>query len=312
MAKTDIDSGTDGEIWVIGGGKGGSGKTFFTSNIGTYLAKKGEHVILVDADFSGANLHSFIGLNRPQYCLSNYFEENIPLESILTQTQLDNMELLVGDIYSLSPDNIQFNQKIKLYRHISRLKSQYILIDVGAGSHRDTIDTFLIAERMIVVCEPDVISIENMYQFVKNALYRKLKLTLRPHMTKEVLKYFRGRAGSENAPIRNLRELIGHLRNIPGMKEIIDREIEGFQIDLVLNKTRNAQDIKMGSTIKSFLLKYLGIKARYVGFVEYDDAAWQAVRQRQILMLAHPTSRCAKEIRTSTENIISGTDLRFV
>lgn len=302
----------EGELWAIGGGKGGSGKTFVTSNIGAYLATRGKKVILVDADFGGANLHSFVGLQHPQHCLSHFFEGQISLEDIITKTQLDNLGLLVGDIQSLSPDNIRFNQRMKLYRHILRLKAEYILIDVGAGSHRDMVDSFLLGDKMIVVCEPDVISIENMYQFVKNALFRKLKWTLRPHVSQELLIYFRGKPGMDKAPIRNLRELIGYLRGIPGLNETIDRELDTFKIHIVINKARNAQDIQLGSTVKSFLFKYLDIKANYVGFIEYDDSVWKSARQRQVFMLTHPSSRCAKEIKTSTENLILGSELRFV
>ena len=301
-----------GEIWAIGGGKGGSGKTFITSNLGTYLANKGKKVILVDADFGGANLHSFIGVKRPPYTLSNFFNDKEPLENLITKTSVDNLGLLVGDIHSLSPDNIQFNQRLKLYRHIVNLKAEYILIDIGAGSHRDTIDTFLLANRKIAVFEPSVISIENMYQFARNALYRKLKWTLRPIMSKDMLKYFRGKNSNDGSPIRNIRDLMGYLRDIPELTETIEKELELFQLYLILNKVRTTQDIELGSTVKSFLVKYLGIKAKYVGFIEYDDSVWKSVKRRQVLLQAHPQSRCSKEIRTSAENIILGSELRFV
>lgn len=301
-----------GEIWAIGGGKGGSGKTFVTSNMGTYLANKGKKVILIDADFGGANLHSFIGVKQPQFSLSNFFVDKTPLEEIITSTPVDNLGLLVGDIHSLSPDNIRYYQRKKLYRQIVNLNADYILIDIGAGSHHDTIDTFLLANRMIAVLEPNVVSIENMYQFVRNALYRKLKWSLKPQLTPDILKYFRGRDGRDGAPIRNIRELIGYLKDIPELSETIERELEFFQIYLILSKIRTIQDIELGSTVKSFLIKYLGIKAKYVGFIEYDDSVWKSVKKRQVLLQAHPRSRSSKEIRTSAENIILDSELRFV
>ena len=38
------------EIWAIGGGKGGTGKSFIVGNLGIYLAKMGKQVILIDVD----------------------------------------------------------------------------------------------------------------------------------------------------------------------------------------------------------------------------------------------------------------------
>ena len=312
MNILELSTKRTGEIWAIGGGKGGSGKSFVTSNMGTYLANKGKKVILIDADFGGANLHSFIGVKKPQCSLSNFFSDKTPLEEIITRTPIDNLGLLVGDIHSLSPDNINFNQRIKLFRHIVGLNAEYILIDIGAGSHWHTIDTFLLANRMIAIFEPSVVSIENIFQFARNALYRKLKWTLRPLMTQDILEYFRGKDGKGGSPIRSIRELMGYLRDIPELRETIERELELFQIYLILNKIRTIHDIELGSTVKSFLIKYLGIKAKYVGFIEYDDTIWKSASKRQVLLQAHPRLRSSKEIRTSAENIIQGSELRFV
>ncbi len=54
------------EIWAIGGGKGGTGKSFLTSSIGRNLAQSGYRVTLIDADLGGANLHSFLKIRKPK------------------------------------------------------------------------------------------------------------------------------------------------------------------------------------------------------------------------------------------------------
>ena len=47
---------------VITSGKGGVGKTTMTAMLGIALAKKGERVALVDADFGLNNLDLYLGL----------------------------------------------------------------------------------------------------------------------------------------------------------------------------------------------------------------------------------------------------------
>ena len=163
----------EGEIWAVGGGKGGTGKTFIASCIGTYLARKGRDVVLVDMDIGGANLHSFFGLGRPQKSLTGFFEAGAALPDLLLKTDLDNLSLITGDIDSIASDKFKFTQKLKLFRQIMRLNARNVVIDLGAGTHHNTIDTFLIADKMIVVLVPEVIAIENMYHFIKNALFRK-------------------------------------------------------------------------------------------------------------------------------------------
>ena len=63
------------EIWAIAGGKGGTGKTFLTSQMAVALASKNNKVLVIDTDFGGANVHSFFGLKKKITSLNLFFEE---------------------------------------------------------------------------------------------------------------------------------------------------------------------------------------------------------------------------------------------
>lgn len=52
-------------IVAVGGGKGGAGKSLLAANLAIYLTTMGKRVVLLDADLGGANLHSFVGVERP-------------------------------------------------------------------------------------------------------------------------------------------------------------------------------------------------------------------------------------------------------
>src|SRR5436309_5447879 len=56
-------------IIAVGSGKGGVGKSLLTANVGIYLAQLGKRVVLLDADLGGANLHTFVGIDRPAITL---------------------------------------------------------------------------------------------------------------------------------------------------------------------------------------------------------------------------------------------------
>jgi len=301
----------EGKIWAIGGGKGGTGKTFITSSIGTYLAKNRRRVVLIDVDIGGANLHSFLGINRPKKSLTNFFDMGTPLKNLAVKTGIGNLSLISGDIHSLSSDSIKFTQKLKLFRHIMKLNRQYVIIDLGGGSHNNTIDTFLIADKMIAVVEPEIIAVENMYHFIKNALFRKLRMSLKEYGFKEIIDHMWERR--EKYRIKNLRELIDCLKDsFSYIGDILDNEISDFTIYLILNKIRSSQDIFIGSSLKSILLKYLGINAKFVGYIEYDDSIWRSVRERRPFMLNYSLSRSAKEIEAFTENLIQGKELKLM
>ena len=301
----------EGKIWAIGGGKGGTGKTFIASSIGTYLAKNRRRVVLIDVDIGGANLHSFLGINRPKKSLTNFFDMGTPLKNLAVKTGIENMSLISGDVHSLSSDSIKFTQKLKLFRHIMKLNRQYVIIDLGGGSHNNTIDTFLIADKMIAVVEPEIIAVENMYHFIKNALFRKLRMSLKEYGFKEIIDHMWERR--EKYRIKNLRELIDCLKDsFSYIGDILDNEISEFTIYLILNKIRSSQDIFIGSSLKSIFLKYLGINAKFVGYIEYDDSIWRSVRERRPFMLNYSLSRSAKEIEAFTENLIRGKELKLM
>ena len=300
----------EGKIWAIGGGKGGTGKTFVTSAMGTYIAGKGKRVILIDIDIGGANLHSFLGIRRPKKSLTDFFEAGASLNKLAVKTGIDNMSLITGDIHSLASDNIKFTQKLKLFRHIMKLNKHYVIIDLGGGSHNNTIDTFLMADKKIVVLEPEITSVENMYHFIKNALFRKLRMSLREYGFKDIVEQMWERREEYN--IKSLRELMDCIRdNFSYVGDIIDKELSDFKLYLILNKIRSSDDILIGSSMKSIFMKYLGVDTKFVGFVEYDDSVWRSIRERRPFMLNYSLSRSAKEVEVFTENLLKGKEIKL-
>ncbi len=298
----------EGEIWAVGGGKGGTGKTFITSSVGTYLAKKGKNVVLVDMDIGGANLHSFFGISRPQKSLTSFFEKGASLSDLVVKTDFDNIALITGDIHSIASDKITFSQKLKLFRQIMKLNAQNVVIDLSAGSHNNTLDTFLIADRMIVVLVPEVIAIENVYHFIKNSLFRKVKKTLKEYGFKEIAQHIWDHR--QNCGINNLKELIDYLKDsFSYIGTILDHELASFKIHLVLNMVRNNNDILLGASIKSVMMKYLGVPIQYSGYIEYNDAVWKSVREGRPFMLNYMATGCAKQIEIFVENMIKGKDV---
>ncbi len=298
------------KVWVVGGGKGGTGKTFVASSLGIYLAeRRRKDVVLLDADLGGANLHSVFGLKQPKKSLNDFFELKVPLEELRIETGIKNLSLVAGDIHSLSADNIRFTQKKKLFRHITQLNANYVLLDVGGGSHYNIIDTFLFADKGIAVITPDILAVENMYQFMKNVIYRKLRMTLRFYGFKGLAQDTWAKRGMYK--ISNIRELLDFFKHFPETKDIVHEAFSEFKIYLILNKVRSMQDIHLGASIKSTFQKYLGMDTQYVGFLEYDDSIWKSTRQQKPFLVHHTESRFATEIELFTENLLRGNEVNL-
>ncbi|MBW1709026.1 MAG: P-loop NTPase [Deltaproteobacteria bacterium] len=298
------------EIWAVGGGKGGVGKSFILSSVGSHLALQGKQVVLLDADLGGANLHTFLGMNKPAISLTDFFDDKLPLSELIVDSGVDNMGLLTGAIRSLAPNGIKHTQKLKLFRHIEELETEYVLIDLGGGIHFNTLDTFLLADKMIMVVVPEIIAIENMYHFLKNVFYRKLTNTLSAYGLKDIVR--KAWQNRSELNITSLKELVDHLKGLSKrVEDIINMELSNFTVYIVLNQIRNHQEIIIGNYVTSVCMKYFDLKAEYAGYIEYDSFVSRCINERQLYMKANSSSSCAKEIKRLTRNLLEGKHIRI-
>jgi flagellar biosynthesis protein FlhG len=293
-----------GKIWAVGGGKGGTGKSFITSSIGTQLALKGRKTVLIDADLGGANLHTFFGLLRPRHSLTDFFENKVPLNDIVVHTGVANLGLITGSISSLDSESINHAQKQKLFRHIRSLDADNILIDLGSGTHVNTLDTFLLADRMIVVTSPEITALENMYHFIKSVYFRKLKFIFKTYdLGGTIQETWKNRAAHN---IRNLKELITYLRQSSDhIRDIFDKEMSGFAVHIILNQVRNSKDIQVGENLKGICRNFLGLPVLFAGCSRHDDSIQRNINNREPFMIFNRVSPVVTDIRTLTDKIIA-------
>jgi len=258
------------EIWAVAGGKGGTGKSFVISNLALHLALERRRTVLVDADFGGPNLHSYFRIRRPGTSLTDFFDRKRPLAELPVPTPVEGLALIPGNINSPAPEGFPFAQKAKLYRHIRGLDADYVLLDLGGGTSFHTVDTFLLADRMLVVITPEVTAIENMYHFIKSIYFRKLKMLLGLYGLKhQAEERWRER---DRHGIRSLPDLVRSLRS-DGLDcgEILAEELAHFGIRIILNQVRSEEQVALGLSLQSVCAKYLGIRAAYCGYVHYDE-----------------------------------------
>ena len=64
-------------IVAVGGGKGGIGKSLITSSLGISLARRGQCVVVIDADLGGANLHTALGVSNPEVTLADFIHHRV-------------------------------------------------------------------------------------------------------------------------------------------------------------------------------------------------------------------------------------------
>jgi flagellar biosynthesis protein FlhG len=291
------------KIWAIGGGKGGVGKSFILSNLAISLARWGKRVVAIDLDLGGANLHTALGADIPAKTLTDFFEGRTSrLEDLLVETNISNLKYISGANDSTSAANIKDEQHKLLLSKLIQLDADYILIDLGAGTHAMTLDYFLLASRPIVALTPEPTSIENAYRFIKSAYFRWIR-TIENNMG---IKSLVDQAMSEknSLGIRTPSDLVNKISLInPEVGRLFRAEVEKFEVFLTMNQVRTQSDVEIGHAVTTVCKKYFGIETHYIGYLEYDNAVWQSVRKRKPLILEYPYSNLVAEFTLIAKNL---------
>jgi flagellar biosynthesis protein FlhG len=300
----------DRQIWSVGGGKGGIGKSLLTASLGWQLAQLGKRVVLLDADLGGANLHTCLGMQSPPRTLGDFIHRRVPqIEDVAVETGFPGMRLVSGASDFLSAANINYAQKVRLLNRIRQLNVDVVLIDLGAGTSYNIIDFFLISDVGLLTVVPEPTSVENGYRFIKSALYRKLRVATPEGPARELIEEA---LSQRDRAFRNPVELLTAVREVePAAVDVLKRAMASFQPRFIINQVRTESDVPVGHQLVTTCMRHLGIRASYAGFVHYDDAVWQAVRHRRLFMIEAPRSRAAEEVRRLACGLLRGESLQL-
>jgi flagellar biosynthesis protein FlhG len=267
-------------IWPIGGGKGGSGKSFLAGNLGLWLAKQGHKTLLVDADFGAANLHTMIGIPYQSKSLSDFLSKKVEtLEETVIETRIPNLFLISGAGNNLDTANMAYEQKMKIFRALSKLSYDFILLDLGAGTSYNTIDFFLLSDSGIFVVTPEPTSIENVYRLIRAVYARKIRQLLKTHHFRTLVEETEAR--NKGAMVNNPEYLLSVIKELePEKGKIVEQALRAFHFKLVLNQLRKQDNPLLGVLICRIIEKHLGLPLQFIGNISYDDLVHDAVCQK--------------------------------
>jgi flagellar biosynthesis protein FlhG len=291
-------------IIAVGGGKGGIGKTLVSANLAISLAKRGHRVVAVDADLGGANLHTCLGVAQPAATLSDFVNRRTgQLEQLTVPSGVEGLFLIAGAMDALDAANLKYQQKLKLLRNLQSLDVDYVVLDLGAGTTFNVLDFFLIADHGLLVLLPEPTSIENAYRFVKAAFFRRLQNVEERY---GIAHFVDGALAAREDALQTPFELVAEVgRQNPPLAAQLARELESFRVRLVVNQARNDADQKVGPAVVAAWRKFFGLSMDYLGAIQYDDAAWRAIRKRRPVVLESPESASARAISTIADGLLA-------
>ena len=260
------------QIWAVGGGKGGIGKSVISILISLALAEKGQDTVVIDGDLGGANLHTFMGIRTPSRTLNDFISRQYAtLDEVCMGTEQKGLRIICGASEVLTLANLQYTQKIKILQAISKIEADHVILDLGAGTGFNTLDFFLSAHRQIVVMTPQPVAIQNAYAFVRNAVYRTLsRLTSRRPSLGGLVKA--AMDPKNDMRVRTVSSLLDRVAEYGDPADAVEMaaHLKRIRPTLITNMAREPRDKNAGRIIQMVSQKHLTIQAEVGGGIYFD------------------------------------------
>jgi flagellar biosynthesis protein FlhG len=287
------------KVIPIAGGKGGVGKTLLSANLAIALASKGKRVIAVDLDLGASNLHSALGLSQPKKGLGSFFSENgnqtNDLTPYLSPTPYPHLSLLPGDL--LIPDlaELSWDRREKLISALFKLEADFLIIDLGAGSHPLTCDLMMMSAHPILVLEPSPLAAQNAYSLMRTAVYRALRKDFYQDQYFEIFEAFNQKKEGGTSP--TLWDLLNELAHLDseGVKSFKLR-LEKIRPQLFLNRVHGAADVSILKDLIHLLYQKAILDPEILGYLSEDPNLYRSMIERKPFLNQWPEARASKMI----------------
>lgn len=301
------------QIIPIASGKGGVGKSLLSANLAITLGQAGKKVILADLDLGASNLHLVIGQFAAKKGIGTFITGESKFEEIIVPTEYENVSFIAGDseIPGLSTlKTFQKNSIIKKFRELEN-KCDYLIIDLGAGTHLTILDLFLLSPQGIIVTAPTVTATLNGYLFLKNAVFRLMSSSFK--RDSPAAKYLESLKNDSSSLQRlYIPKMIEALRTVdPKNATVFEQKMAQFHPRLVMNMIDEPKDADKALKIRRSCQQYLGIDVESLGVMYRDMLQDKALSSRLPVVVYKPNAVISQAIYRIAEKILQSETVQF-
>lgn len=155
------------KVIAVSSGKGGVGKTNVSVNLACQLARRGNRVLLMDADLGLANVDIMLGL-RPKWNLSHVLDGKCSIEGILIPGP-DGISIIPAASGIKKMAELGNDQHAAIVRSLSALSGDYdvMIVDTAAGISDSVITFSRASQYVLVVVTDELTSMADAYALIK-------------------------------------------------------------------------------------------------------------------------------------------------
>jgi len=154
-------------VLAVTSGKGGVGKTFLSANLAAALARRGQRVLVLDADLGLANLDVVLNLH-PKITLHDVFTGKATIAEAIVKAPGGFSVLLAGSgmvEYSRLTPEVR-DEFLGVIRSVMP-NYDVLLLDTGAGISDVVLFAVSLASEVVVVATPEPTSLTDAYAAIK-------------------------------------------------------------------------------------------------------------------------------------------------
>lgn len=163
-----------GKVILVASGKGGTGKTFFVSNMGVVLAERGHKVLLVDMDMGFRNLDIALGMeDRVIYDIVDVINGICKIkQAIIRDRRFTNLYMMSAAQNVEKGQITEANLKVLCEKLCS--KFDFVILDCPTGVGEGTMLAASIADQGVIITTPDFAAVRDADMLDRILIERKL------------------------------------------------------------------------------------------------------------------------------------------
>lgn len=152
---------------AIVSGKGGVGKSNFSTSFAHALLAKGKKVIIIDMDIGMGNIHILLGM-APRNSLTDYLLNKVEIDEVVNEAPGGLAFISGGSGLDMVMEwsAAMFDRLIQAFEYLQQ-KYDFILFDMGAGATQRSIELIVAVDEIIVISTTEPTSITDAYSMMK-------------------------------------------------------------------------------------------------------------------------------------------------
>ncbi len=292
------------KIITIASGKGGVGKSIIASNVAIALGKEGKKVTLLDLDLGSSNLQLMLGATQAKTGIGHLIlDPQIPVEKAINPTLYKNLNFIPGEMELPGLADIPNSVKGRIREIIQSVKGDYLIIDLGAGSHRNSLDFFLTGDINLLVVTPHPTSLLSGYLFLKSCTFFLLvKSFARESPASTLLLSLRKTGDLQRILLKDLLKDLNRLDE-EGVARF-SQSAKLFLPRLIVNQLNDPSDLKTSEKLLRSVKHFLDLDLHLINTFYHSKGMKQALKSRLPMVEASPKDTFSQSVMRLARRII--------